>query len=493
MEVTDGQSNQDVVVTPAVLDGLPIVMTTDLLEVEFGSEFDPTVYASVADGCTLEVKGTELFVKDGIVSAVGNFQLEYNVLNQGTVVATRYCVVHIFDPSESVIKDHSFTGQDSVWKTNGNVSFAEGIAKLSSGSSVSQDGLSMETGNYSLTVQLGGTVTVELITDNFSVSKELSPDGNSFMFHISESVADGKLVISANADASVSEILIERENLSGDTTPPTIFGLVDRIVLPGTEVDILKDVTAVDDHSGSVTSTITITLPDGLSVIDGNITFDNEGEYVIVYTAYDDEMNSVSASRTFYVGDTLKVGHKLLNDDFENSDLANVYYDAYGASCTVEICEESDGNHCFALTVQTIPDDSHQPFPRLIFGNLVGHVYDHTLIFEQGCEYTLSYRIRHDQTDKTYRYQTDIGEVLEADPWVTYFTAGIYEPGTYWGYGDKYATDEWVTVSHTFKMEYDTTSMGSIIMGIGTGAEAGKNGGTAQLPITVYIDDFVLE
>ncbi len=484
------ENQKSVAVKPAVIDGEILSLSAGKIDLLLGDSFDPAAYAEVAEGYTLEVKGTELFLADGAAAAIGNFQLEYSAVKDGSTAAYRYCIVSVTDPDETVVKDSSFTSS-SLWQAEGNVAFGGGVT-LSDGGSVTQTRLSLVSGNYSLQVVTDGAVTVDIITDSFAIHKEFSSSGSS-LFHVSEATDSAVIVITASENAKVSRASIDRANLTGDSTPPVIYGLVDRLITPDMEVDLLKDVSAVDDISGYVTSTITVSVPEGVTYDSGKAAFEGEGEYTVTYTAHDDEYNTVTASRTIHVANSFPQGLKLLADDFEYSQLANVYYDAYGASCVVGIFEEADGNHCLALTVESIPTDSHQPFPRLIFGNLVNFVYDHTLILEEGCEYALSYRIKIDQSGKTYRYQADIGEVLEADPWVTYFTAGIYEPGSYWGYGDRYATDEWTAVTETFKMEYDTNSMASIIMGFGSGATGGVNGGTAELPVTVYIDDIILE
>ena len=81
-----------------------------------------------------------------------------------------------------------------------------------------------------------------------------------------------------------------------DTTPPKIYCEADTITVSvnATEEDILKGITATDDHDGDVTESL---------VIQGISNFIAEGERIITFAAIDDSLNVGTIERTLIYED----------------------------------------------------------------------------------------------------------------------------------------------------------------------------------------------
>ena len=389
--------------------------------------------------------------KWGAENAIINYNDGINVAPIDNTYSAKITLKHI-----SLLKDKIY-----------NLSFT------ASGNSILKLSL-LNKGNEDVTKGLNTSYTLTENTQNFEL-----------VFGSGKDYSNVYIILESDSEFNFSSLILNRHNLFGDYEAPRFSGVENSNVFIWSEFDYALNVTVNDNIDGNLTSKYQVELPDNINVNGTKVTFNAPGDYTFIYTCSDNEDNVARVERVITVFETVPSGHEFIKNGSFDYGLNLWYHDAYnGAEGSFDVVEENN-NNVLKASITTLPSaGSHQPFPRLLYGKLGAKQMTDELVIEQGCSYTLSFRMK---ASKARTIQVLVGEILDQQDaqgnWTYYFAQ---EPETYgWGLNERSVTTEWQNYTITFAMALNYTNY--------NGCVAFCFGDTSNPQIgDIYLDDVSL-
>lgn len=116
--------------------------------------------------------------------------------------------------------------------------------------------------------------------------------------------------------------------VSTDETEPTISGNKDITCSVEDTVDLLKDIKAVDDTDGDISSKVSVSIMPEITITNGKVTPTEQGEYEVKYSVKDAAGNEAEAFCTLTVNP--KLAEKVLYKEFEFGSSTELPFTTFG-------------------------------------------------------------------------------------------------------------------------------------------------------------------
>lgn len=466
--------------TPSIQEAF-FITGDDCVNVTFGTDFDISEKYVLPENTTLSIFGQSEFCdNDGFVNKAGAYTVNLTAKKDDKIVCQRFIVVNV--RSENVLFNTSFSENGLYWNKSSDVTFENATASLSSGennSTLSQKNLILKAERiYELKFKYAGSGSVIVDTAfgkqtvNLAENEQLA-ESTTYIYS-SKYTENASVLFETTSNLTISNVTFAKTNYYNDTVAPVLYGIKDKAIKFGESFNYMTNVSATDDKDGTLTGKIEVTLPSGVTANGNLLTFAREGDFEIKYSVYDNADNLTTKTRTLIVANSLPTGTVILNEDFEEN-LSGIYSDAYeGAEFTESIVNE-DGNSVYKMDITALSPTQYQPFPRLIFGNLVNAVQSRTLFIEKNSTYTVSFRIK---SSVTRSYSVNLGEILVSSPWVKYFDGSLN------GLEKRTSTSAWETVTFDITTKSSANLNGALFFSFGD-----VNGTLTNSIGEVYLDD----
>lgn len=255
-----------------------------------------------------------------------------------------------------------------------------------------------------------------------------------------------------------------------DAAAPVLTGMTDVDLEVGDSFNPREGVTATDELDGVITASIVLNIPAGLTLVGGNVVFEEEGTFVFEYSVTNTANKTTEGTRTVTV--TLPPGPDPTENMVENGDFSQ------GTNGWILDLYEGAGGNMSVVGGELqiiLSGDPYGTAPR---------VSNAGMMFIQGRTYEVSFDAR---ANTPRRMATQVGHIINppVEPWFIDFNPAEYRIVD--------LTTTMQTFTYTFTMNQPSQD-GSITFELGTFIPAGGTEAD-RIPFvatTVYIDNIVV-